>query len=146
MRGRFLRGPIRGLGLLLLPLWIASTTAAPLPERIDLFLQDEPLPAGIETLRQRGVTVTLHRLDDLERVHTALSRGLPNDPKKAAAIVKERLTSELTERLGKAWRARIAFQRLGLERAPAVVVDRQRVIYGTPDLRRLFLDEDGEAR
>lgn len=131
--------------VLLLPavLWVFAASAESLPGRVEVFLSREGEPAGIEALRRRGVTVTLHRIDELEQVHDRLSLGMPSDPERAAEQLKQRLTPKMSEQLVRAWQARLAFNRLGLKRTPAVVVDRERVVYGRTDLRFLLPAQGG---
>lgn len=77
----------------------------------------------------------VYQLDRLSAIEGRLSDGLPGDPQQAAAIAQarvaqggERLQREIVEAaigLG------LALQ-LGLDRVPAVVIDRRYVDYGEP--------------
>lgn len=83
-----------------------------------------------------GARVVL--LDAPERLEQQLSEGLPADPRQAAAIMQQRMRSASAQQLGRelarthqdvadAWS-------LGVAKLPAVVVDRQYVVYGQPDV------------
>ncbi|WP_286734871.1 TIGR03757 family integrating conjugative element protein [Pseudomonas sp. PGPPP4] len=77
-------------------------------------------------------------LDAPERFEQQLSEGLPADPRQAVAIMQQRMRSATAQQLGRdlarahqdvadAWS-------LGVAKLPAVVVDRQYVVYGQPDV------------
>lgn len=83
-----------------------------------------------------GARVVL--LDAPERLEQKLSEGLPADPRQAAAIMQQRMRSASAQQLGRelarahqdvadAWS-------LGVAKLPAVVMDRQYVVYGQPDV------------
>ncbi|KTT00718.1 hypothetical protein NS376_14810 [Pseudomonas oryzihabitans] len=83
-----------------------------------------------------GARVVL--LDAPERLEQQLSEGLPANPQQAAAIMQQRMRSASAQQLGRdlarahqdvadAWS-------LGVTKLPAVVVDRQYVVYGQPDV------------
>ncbi|WP_052382599.1 TIGR03757 family integrating conjugative element protein [Pseudomonas oryzihabitans] len=87
-------------------------------------------------LNSAGARVVL--LDAPERLEQQLSEGLPADPRQAVAIMQQRMRSASAQQLGRelarahqnvadAWS-------LGAVKLPAVVVDRQYVVYGQPDV------------
>ncbi|MBI6856089.1 TIGR03757 family integrating conjugative element protein [Pseudomonas cichorii] len=85
-----------------------------------------------------GVRVIL--LDDTQRLQDKLSEGLPADPRQAMAIVRQRMQSQDGQRLQKdlaaAQQGLTDSWSLGIARIPAVIVDRQYVIYGETDVSK----------
>ncbi|RED02021.1 TIGR03757 family integrating conjugative element protein [Ectopseudomonas oleovorans] len=77
-------------------------------------------------------------LDAPERLEQQLSEGLPADPRQAAAIMQQRMRSASAQQLGrdlaKAHQNVADAWSLGVAKLPAVVVDRQYVIYGQHDV------------
>ena len=88
-------------------------------------------------------------LDQQHHLETELSRALPSDPQQAAAIIQNRLNSPSGKRLqsdlAKAQQALTDAWSLGIEKIPAVVVDRRYVVYGEPDVAKA-LDLINRAR
>ena len=89
---------------------------------------------------QRVKTVAgalVYAIDALDALTEPLSAGLPADPARAQRIAKQRFAS-----MGEAQRARIdhAARVLGqaahyrLEKAPAIVIEREAVVYGVSDV------------
>lgn len=87
-------------------------------------------------INSAGARVVL--LDAPDRLEQKLSEGLPADPHQAVAIMQQRMRSASAQQLGRdlarahqdvadAWS-------LGVAKLPAVVVDRQYVVYGQPDV------------
>jgi integrating conjugative element protein (TIGR03757 family) len=83
-----------------------------------------------------GARVVL--LDTPERLEQKLSEGLPANPRQAAAIMQQRMRSASAHQLGrdlaKAHQDVADAWSLGVTKLPAVVVDRQYVVYGQPDV------------
>ncbi len=83
-----------------------------------------------------GARVVL--LDAPERLEQKLSEGLPADPRQAAAIMQQRMRSASAQQLGrdlaKAHQDVADAWSLGVNKLPAVVVDRRYVVYGQPDV------------
>ena len=88
-------------------------------------------------------------LDQQHHLETELSRALPSDPQQAAAIIQNRLNSPSGKRLqsdlAKAQQDLTDAWSLGIEKIPAVVVDRRYVVYGEPDVAKA-LDLINRAR
>ena len=88
-------------------------------------------------------------LDRQHHLETDLSRDLPPDPQLAAAIIHARLNSPSGKRLqsdlAKAQQALTDAWSMGIEKIPAVVVDRRYVVYGEPDVAKA-LDLINRAR
>ena len=88
-------------------------------------------------------------LDQQHHLETELSRALPPDPQQAAAIIHARLNSPSGKRLqsdlAKAQQALTDAWSMGIEKIPAVVVDRRYVVYGEPDVAKA-LDLINRAR
>jgi integrating conjugative element protein (TIGR03757 family) len=87
---------------------------------------------------QSGPGVRVILLDDVDRLQEKLSQGLPADPQQAMAIVRQRMQSPDGQRLQKdlalAQQGTADAWALGISKIPAVVVDRQFVIYGEPSV------------
>ena len=79
-------------------------------------------------------------LDQQQHLETELSRALPPDPQQAAAIIQNRLNSPSGKRLqsdlAKAQQDLTDAWSMGIEKIPAVVVDRRYVVYGEPDVAK----------
>lgn len=87
-------------------------------------------------INSAGARVVL--LDAPERLEQQLSEGLPADPRQAVAIMQQRMRSASAQQLGrdlaKAHQDVADAWSLGVAKLPAVVVDRQYVVYGQPDV------------
>lgn len=83
-----------------------------------------------------GVRVIL--LDEQQHLEEQLSRSLPSDPRQAAAAAQRFLASpegkRLQDDLAKAQQGAADAWTAGVEKLPAVVVDRRYVVYGEPDV------------
>ena len=79
-------------------------------------------------------------LDQQHHLETELSRALPSDPQQAAAIIQNRLNSPSGKRLqsdfAKAQQDLTDAWSMGIEKIPAVVVDRRYIVYGEPDVAK----------
>ncbi|HXR89571.1 MAG TPA: TIGR03757 family integrating conjugative element protein [Steroidobacteraceae bacterium] len=78
-------------------------------------------------------------LDAPTALETGLSFRLPTDPTRAAAIARARLNTggaPLQRRLAVAYQDVVYAWSLGIEKIPAVVVDRRYVVYGVPNVAR----------
>ena len=83
--------------------------------------------------------VRVIELDAPVRMEEELAADLPSDAKQATAIVWQRLKiggEALNHRLALAYQGVLDAWRLGIVKLPAVVVDRQYVVYGEPDVKR----------
>jgi integrating conjugative element protein (TIGR03757 family) len=82
--------------------------------------------------------VRLIELDAPSRIEADLSRDLPADAAKAATIATQRLKDDRArlQQLAAAYQAVVDAWSLGIVKIPAVVVDRQFVVYGEPDVER----------
>nr|WP_236361740.1 TIGR03757 family integrating conjugative element protein [Pseudomonas gessardii] len=87
-------------------------------------------PAGVRTIR----------LDDQQRLEEQLTGQLPADPRQAEATIQRYLTSpegrRLQNDLAQAQQGVTDAWSLGVEKLPAVVVDRRYVVYGEPDVAK----------
>ncbi|KPW58784.1 Uncharacterized protein ALO80_00228 [Pseudomonas caricapapayae] len=83
---------------------------------------------------QAPAHVRLILLDEQERLETKLSEGLPANQQQAIAIVHKRLKSDdalrLQRDLALAQQSLVDAWSIGVTKVPAVVVDRQFVVYG----------------
>ena len=79
-------------------------------------------------------------LDRQQELETELTSTLPPDPQQAAAIIQTRLNSPSGKRLqsdlAKAQQDLTDAWSMGIEKIPAVVVDRRYVVYGEPDVAK----------
>lgn len=77
-------------------------------------------------------------LDEQQRLEEQLSHRLSSDPREAAASVQRYLASpqgkELQDNLANAQQGLVDAWSLGIQKVPAVVVDRRYVVYGEPDV------------
>lgn len=88
---------------------------------------------------QTTLAVRVIELDAPARIEAELATQLPSHPEKAAAVVRQRLKSsgaDLHRRLATAYQGVTDAWSLGIVKLPAVVVDRQYVMYGEPDVDR----------
>nr|WP_262384146.1 TIGR03757 family integrating conjugative element protein [Pseudomonas fragi] len=103
-----------------------------------------PADALVVTNKTHPVTAVVGTrivlLDQQHHLETELSRALPSDPQQAAAIIQNRLNSPSGKRLqsdlAKAQQALTDAWSMGIEKIPAVVVDRRYVVYGEPDVAK----------
>ena len=88
-------------------------------------------------------------LDTQERLEEQLTQALPHDPQQAQAAFQRYLQSpegrRLQAELVKAQQDVTDAWSLGVEKIPAVVVDKQYVVYGEPDVPRA-LERIAQAR
>jgi integrating conjugative element protein (TIGR03757 family) len=83
--------------------------------------------------------VRIIKLDAPARIEAELAAQLPSDPQRAVATVQQRLKSggaDLHRRLAGVYQGVIDAWSLGIVKLPAIVVDRQYVVYGEPDVDR----------
>jgi integrating conjugative element protein (TIGR03757 family) len=81
--------------------------------------------------------VEVIELDAPSAIETGLSVQLPSEPRRAAAIARERLVdggAMLRARLAAACQGVVDAWSLGITKIPAVVVDGRYVVYGVPDV------------
>lgn len=85
-----------------------------------------------------GVRVIL--LDELQHLEELLSRSLPADPRQAATAVQRFMATpegaRLQADLAKAQQGAADAWSTGVEKIPAVVVDRKYVVYGEPEVAK----------
>ena len=83
-----------------------------------------------------GVRVIL--LDEQQRIEDQLSRSLPADPRQAATALQRFMATpegaRLQADLARAQQGAADAWSTGVEKIPAVVVDRKYVVYGEPDV------------
>ncbi len=87
--------------------------------------------------------VRIVHLDAAQDLKTHLNSNLPNDPAQAASVARQRLQdggADLQKRLAIAYQGLVDAWSLGVTHIPAVVVDRQYVVYGDPDVSRALID------
>jgi integrating conjugative element protein (TIGR03757 family) len=75
----------------------------------------------------------LNRAGQLE---VSLSDGLNADQAYSAELARSRLNASTHRQLAQAYRGNVDAWSLGVQKIPAVVVDRQYVIYGEPDVEQ----------
>lgn len=112
----------------LLYIFAANTSAANIQVFTD---RDHPVQAPKE--------IRVVELDAPTSLEVGLSFRLPPDPTRATAIARTRLNAggaSLQRRLALAYQGVVYAWSLGIEKVPAVVVDRRYVVYGVPDVAR----------
>ncbi|KPA97033.1 integrating conjugative element protein, PFL_4709 family [Pseudomonas asplenii] len=87
----------------------------------------------------------LIHLDRLDQLEVALFENFPDDPAQAQAAFGEIMSAEVSANISRAHQDIVDAWSLGISRIPAVVVDRQYVVYGDPNLERA-LDRIGRFR
>ncbi|MBB6366717.1 integrating conjugative element protein (TIGR03757 family) [Xanthomonas sacchari] len=109
------------------------TSATAFADDVRIFT-DEAHPVAIVP----GATVV--ELDAPARLVSELSAGLPVDPQRAEAMLRQRLASpgfaDRQKKIGLAYQAVADAYSLGVAKLPAVVVDGRYVVYGDADTRR----------
>ncbi|NNA97460.1 MULTISPECIES: TIGR03757 family integrating conjugative element protein [Pseudomonas] len=113
---------------------------------ITLFLLLTPVLAQAETwvITDQGHPVSapsgtrIILVDEQQRLEEKLSHELPADPRQAEAAIQRYLASPAGKRLqsdlAQAQQGVTDAWSLGVEKLPAVVVDRRYVVYGEPDV------------
>lgn len=102
--------------------------------------------ANTVVITNRSILVTaptnvqVIHLDDQHRLEERLSQELSEDPSQAAALIQSYLSSAAGKRfqsdLAQAQQGLTDAWSLGIEKIPAVVVDRSYVIYGETDVAK----------
>ena len=90
--------------------------------------------------------VRIIRLDDQQRLEELLSQQLPNDQRQAEATIQRYLASPAGKRLQsdlvQAQQGITDAWSVGVEKIPAVVVDRHYVVYGEADVAKAIAQID----
>lgn len=90
--------------------------------------------------------VRIIRLDDQQRLEEQLSQQLPNDQRQAEATIQRYLASPAGKRLqndlAQAQQGITDAWSVGVEKLPAVVVDRRYVVYGEADVAKAIAQID----
>jgi integrating conjugative element protein (TIGR03757 family) len=125
--------------LLLLVALPAAADTGPAPSQIDVFVTSTIEMIGVERLREQqpDIAITVHSIDGIEQVKAALSRDLPANAETAKRLALRRLKNFAKgeyERLRQSAESLLLARQLGVNRYPAVVFDRQYVIYSVTDL------------
>jgi integrating conjugative element protein (TIGR03757 family) len=128
------------LPLLALP---AAANTGPAPGHIDVFVTSTIEVIGVERLREQlpDIRVGIHSIDRIEQVKATLSRDLPGKAKMAKRLALERmkhLHRDDHDRLRQSAESLLLAHQLGVHRYPAIVFDRQYVVYGMIDLLRAY--------
>ena len=103
-------------------------------------ITDHAHPVSVPT----GVRII--RLDDQQRLEELLSQQLPNDQRQAEATIQRYLASPAGKRLQsdlvQAQQGITDAWSVGVEKIPAVVVDRRYVVYGEADVAKAIAQID----
>ena len=103
-------------------------------------ITDQAHPVSVPT----GVRII--RLDDQQRLEELLSQQLPNDQRQAEVTIQRYLASPAGKRLqsdlGQAQQGITDAWSVGVEKIPAVVVDRRYVVYGEADVAKAIAQID----
>jgi integrating conjugative element protein (TIGR03757 family) len=103
-------------------------------------ITDQAHPVSVPT----GVRII--RLDDQQRLEELLSRQLPNDQRQAEATIQRYLATPAGKRLQsdlvQAQQGITDAWSVGVEKIPAVVVDRRYVVYGEADVAKAIAQID----
>ncbi|MBI6907060.1 TIGR03757 family integrating conjugative element protein [Pseudomonas palleroniana] len=103
-------------------------------------ITDQAHPVSVPT----GVRII--RLDDQQRLEELLSQQLPNDQRQAEATIQRYLATPAGKRLQsdlvQAQQGITDAWSVGVEKIPAVVVDRRYVVYGEADVAKAIAQID----
>lgn len=103
-------------------------------------ITDQAHPVSVPT----GVRII--RLDDQQRLEELLSQQLPNDQRQAEATIQRYLATPAGKRLQsdlvQAQQGTTDAWSVGVEKIPAVVVDRRYVVYGEADVAKAIAQID----
>ena len=119
----------------------AAGQADSVPRVIEVFSTTDVPVAGIggaggDSL-PAGVEVQVYRLDEIDRLESALSRELPGDPDSAGRVALDRiqrLDDQARQILQRSAVGLAKAVQYGIDRTPAVVFDGKVVVYGVTDL------------
>ena len=75
-------------------------------------------------------------LDQTQQIENALSEGLSADQAYSAKFARSRLNTNTHRQLAQAYQGNVDAWTLGIQKIPAVVVDRKYVIYGESNVTR----------
>lgn len=124
-------------------LWLASmalTLLSATAHAETWVITDQAHPVSAPT----GVRII--RLDDQQRLEEQLSQQLPNDQRQAEATIQRYLASPAGKRLqndlAQAQQGITDAWSVGVEKLPAVVVDRRYVVYGEADVAKAIAQID----
>jgi len=81
----------------------------------------------------------VYELDQVQKIEESLFDGLDTDKGNPAEFAKSRLIPQTHHQLAQSYRGIVDAWTLGITKIPAVVVDRQYVIYGEPDVEKAVL-------
>ena len=128
---------LKYLKLALLPMMLVPLTASAL-ETIDVFTVDG-LDMPIEPLYEVAkISPDIHVIDELKRIEDALSENLPSDEeeatKMAAKLMQGQAFIDQTYAARRGMGAVVLADQLKLEAVPAVVFDRNYIVYGESPL------------
>ncbi|QGF91716.1 TIGR03757 family integrating conjugative element protein [Pseudomonas sp. CFSAN084952] len=103
-------------------------------------ITDQAHPVSVPT----GVRIT--HLDDQQRLEELLSQQLPNDQRQAEATIQRYLATPVGKRLQsdlvQAQQGITDAWSVGVEKIPAVVVDRRYVVYGEAEVAKAIAQID----
>lgn len=103
-------------------------------------ITDQAHPVSVPT----GVRII--RLDDQQRLEELLSQQLPNDQRQAEATIQRYLATPAGKRLQsdlvQAQQGITDAWSVGVEKIPAVVIDRRYVVYGEADVAKAIAQID----
>lgn len=124
-------------------LWLASmalTLLSATAHAETWVITDQAHPVSVPT----GVRII--RLDDQQRLEELLSQQLPNDQRQAEATIQSYLATPAGKRLQsdlvQAQQGITDAWSVGVEKIPAVVVDRRYVVYGEADVAKAIAQID----
>lgn len=131
----------RLISLMVVLTWSGTIQAAVLPGVMELFITTEQRDAvrGVDTMKNAGIRVLIHIVDDLHRAEAELSARLPHGveaAKAAAGDVIRSMTPEDERRFVAAWFALQRAHRFSIHQAPAVVFDSSAVVFGVIQLEQ----------
>ncbi|HED13283.1 MAG TPA: TIGR03757 family integrating conjugative element protein [Gammaproteobacteria bacterium] len=121
---------------------VAVATSLHIPVRVEVFSTTDHIVAVDRAIAttESGLRVDLqvYELEGIQLVEAALSKDLPADPNQSKSLTLRRfqvLDDQLRERMHRSAIGIAKMMQYGLDRYPAIVFDRQVVVYGVTDLQ-----------
>ena len=78
-------------------------------------------------------------LDQAQQLENSLSVGLNADERYSAELAKSRLNNQIHRQLAQAYQSVVDAWTLGIQKIPAIVVNRKYVVYGETNVARAIL-------
>lgn len=91
--------------------------------------------SNIDIAEDKMITVKVYNLDAQLNLQDKLSEGLPRDHDTALKMAKERVASVPHKTFEDMWKGALLAKRYKINKAPALIIDEELVIYGITDVK-----------